>query len=98
MRSLNEGITGWDVDISFTVYFTGAENNFLLTALNSRQANNPFPEKNTKRIAEADIKLLNHVGDDSLQFGWYRFAEIKIFLTNVERLSCENIEATVSMN
>ena len=82
MRSLNEGITGWDVDIPFTVYFTGAEK-----ALNSRQANNPFPEKNTKQIPEEDIKLLNQVGDDSLKFGWYRFAEIKLFLTNVERLS-----------
>ena len=87
MRSFNEGITGLNVDIPFTVYFIGAQNNFLLTALNSRQAKDPFPEKTTKRIPEADIKLLKHVGDDSLKFGWYRFAEIKIFLTNVERLS-----------
>ena len=71
-----------NVDILFTVYFTAAEKNLLLTTLNSRYRSMMHsPSMPTKRIPEADIKFLDLV--DSLKFGWYPFA---IRLKSFERM------------
>ena len=71
-----------NVDILFTVYFTAAEKNLLLTTLNSRYRSMMHsPSMPTKRIPEADIKFLDLV--DSPKFGWYPFA---IRLKSFERM------------
>lgn len=84
-RSFNVGITGLKVETPFMVYFTGEEKN-LLTHL-TRKASEAFPEKATKWIPEADIKLLDHVGNESFKIGWYLFSKTEIFPTNLEWLS-----------
>ena len=86
-----------NVDILFTVYFTAAEKTLLLTTLNSRYRSMIHsPSIPTKRIPEADIKLVDHV--DSLKFGWYPFAQVKIFRANVERLSWEKLRLRLCSN